>query len=422
MRDRTTGEYGALLARLTLSLMAFAACVWLGYQFWRLLFQDAPLGAMDLRQRFDEVQQWFAGEEVYGAMRTATYPPASYVLLWPLMGWLDFTTARWLWAATAIAALCWLIRLFLAASGAQTSLERTFVTLLPLCVYGTGATIGNGQLGVHLLPFLVAGLLCANQQPRAWKATALASVPLTFALVKPSVAAPFFWLVCFVPGSVRPALFVGVGYIGLSLLASAFQPEPILELIRGWLSTSAHFLNTNTGRHSHGNLHSLLFWLGKVQWLSALSLAMLLAFGAWVYRFRNASIWVLMGVAALVSRFYTYHAWYDDVLVLLPFMALLRLVKEKSLLPRWHFAAEVLLVGTFLSMVAPGGTYLFPEPWNHVYVFLQTGIWLVLLTFLIAHARHVDGAQEDLTVPPGARRAFGREVRNNCKRPSVPVG
>ena len=87
--------------------MAIAALVWLAYQFWRLLLGDAPIwptspsGAIDLKLMHQLVHEWFAGRRVYGELKTAVYPPATYVLLWPLVGWLDVGPARWLWGLTS---------------------------------------------------------------------------------------------------------------------------------------------------------------------------------------------------------------------------------------------------------------------------------------------------------------------------------
>ena len=72
-----------------------------------------------------------------------------------------------------------------------------------------------------------------------------------------------------------------------------------------WLKNSSSCLATACTLYSSGNLHSLLFGLGKLGWLPGVSIAVFLASGLWVYRVRRAPMWILMGVAALVSRFYT---------------------------------------------------------------------------------------------------------------------
>ena len=43
-------------------------------------------------------------------------------------------------------------------SRAQGLQQRLFIALLVPSIYATGATIGNGQLVIHILPFLITAL------------------------------------------------------------------------------------------------------------------------------------------------------------------------------------------------------------------------------------------------------------------------
>ena len=171
--QRWWAEHETRVLRFAILLMSVAALVWLIYQFWRLLVPGPPLwptspkGAVDLIYRHAEVHRWFAGLPVYGEMKTATYPPASYAMLWPLLGWLELAQARWLWACINLAALGWLAHLLVRESGADRPAERLFIALLPLAAYSTGATIGNGQLIVALMPLLIASPLRV-QRARDW--------------------------------------------------------------------------------------------------------------------------------------------------------------------------------------------------------------------------------------------------------------
>src|SRR5215475_1766409 len=69
--------HSIMVLRCAILLMAAAALVWLGYEFWRLLW--APIwpaslaGAVDLLMRYDEVHRWFAGEPVYSELKNAVY-------------------------------------------------------------------------------------------------------------------------------------------------------------------------------------------------------------------------------------------------------------------------------------------------------------------------------------------------------------
>lgn len=381
-------KHGDVLLRAAIVLMGIAAIVWLGYEFGRLLFDLGPKGAVDLNLRLGEVQTWFRGEPVYGSIKTAVYPPASYAILWPLVGWLGITPARWLYAFTAVAALAWLVRLLVRVSGANSRTQRVFIGMIPLCIYATGATIGNGQIIVYIMPVLITGLLllCPGSSG-LWK-DILGSFLVALALVKPSVAAPFLWIVLFVPGRLRPALLTALGYVGITALAISFQESDILSLIDGFRKGTVQMLSGEAAvTYSHTNVHSWLSFLGLSKWIPAASLALFMALGVWTYVHRRCDVWLLVGVVALVARFWTFHGWYDDLLVVLPLIALFRVATSGGSRMGQDWAAGALFAVTLLTLMAPGGLYLFPRPWNLVYVAGQTCVWGAVLAFLLVHAR-----------------------------------
>lgn len=293
------------LLRIAISLMAVVAIVWLGYEFWRLLWQTGRWGAIDLRILQAWVNNWFAGVPLYGEVKSALYPPATYAILWPLLGWLAFSSARWLWAITTVIALGSLSYLVVRHSLAESPAERTAALLMPLSMYATGAAIGNGQLIVHIMPLLVAGLVLLNRQQRGWRLDLVAATLVLVTLVKPSIAGPFFWIVLFVPGSLRPASLVALGYLGLTVFSVSFQDASILTLLRDWLvRSSARGLVDG-----HGNVSNVSGWLGTLgldEWILPTSLLLLIALGVWTYHHRRVDLWLLLGVTAYVARFWTY--------------------------------------------------------------------------------------------------------------------
>lgn len=378
--------------RIAVTLMAVLALVWLGYQFWRLLWEadpiwaSSPAGAVDLKMRHEEVHGWFAGIPIYGGPNTG-YPPASFVLFWPLLGWLELTPARWLWAVASIAALIWLIFLLIQETGAETWLERVFVALIPLAIYPTGATIGNGQLMVLLLPALVAGLARLQSQ-RGWRDDLFAACLMLIALVKPSVSVPFFWILLFVPRTWRPAALVVIGYLGLTFFAAAFQDSSLVAILREWLSGVSGLASWG----GYANLHALLAAVNLENWSLPASMLLLVALGVWVYRHRERDPWLLLGVTGFITRFWTYHGWYDDLLILLPMIAFYRIAR-RSTDERQGAVAGVLFACTLLVMLAPGGLYLLPPPWKTLYVIVQVLVWIVGLIFLLDQARRDNHAQ-----------------------------
>ena len=372
-------------------IMFFIALVWLGYQFWRLLLGSAPIwpsspiGAIDLNLNQNEVQHWFAGSPIYHESKNAVYPPASYVILWPFFGWLGFTAARWLWAITAVVALYWLIHLILRESGAKTPLERLFVTLMLLSMYATGAAIGNGQLIDHLLPVLIAGILLLQQKQAGWRMDLFSATLLLGALVKPNITVPFFWIILFVPNRLRSALLVSIGYGALTLLGASFQESGLVSLLHDWVKQIT-VLSINGG---HTNLHSWLSSLGLKEWNLPASAIVLGLLGLWTYRNRQKELWLLLGVTAIIARLWTYHLWYDDLLMILPMVTLFRIAKRGTPSPtdRRDVFAGILLFIMILANLAPGGRYLLPPPWKNYYITGQVLVWIVTLTFLINQTR-----------------------------------
>jgi hypothetical protein len=380
------------ILRFAVVTMAVAAVVWLSYQFWRLLWQETPIwptsptGAVDLKQRHQEVHRWFAGTPVYGELRTATYPPASYLILWPLLGWLSVPSARHLWAATAVAALLWTICLILRESGADRPLERILVALMPLSIYATGATIGNGQLMVHALPILVAALLQLHRAQGGWHTDLFAAGMFLLALVKPSVTIPFVWMFLFVPRRLRPALLVALGYGVLTVVAASFQELGLVRGGRAWVTHGTEVSAAASLSWNSIGLHSLAALFGSSSTLPA-SLLVLAGLGWWTHCNRRADPWFLLGVTAVTARFWAYHGWYDDTLVLLPLVALFRIAKRSESAGGRDVIAGLLFAIMMSAMLAPGGLYLLPPPWKIAYVIGQIMVWLAVLLFLLGQVR-----------------------------------
>jgi len=381
-----------MLLYIAVLLMSLATLVWLTYEFYRLLWQPTQIGsytvypgAIDLKLRHEEIYSWFAGMPVYAEIPTALYPPASYLILWPLFGWLNATSAIYLWTLTTVAALVWLIYLVVRQSTAGTRLERVFVGLIPLSMYSTGAVIGNGQLLIPILTILIALMLLVHQHRGGWLKDLLAAALMLLALVKPNISAPFFWIVLFI-GGYRPAMFIAGGYAAATLFAASFQKPGIWELLNLWINRAAQ-KSAVASNFSYASIHNWLSGLGLEAWNLLASGLLLVALGIWLHYNRHKDLWLLLGVTALFARFYTYHLWYDDLLILLPMVALFRLAKWDPQVNGPNILSGMLLGITLVFMIAPGGLHILPNPWDVLYIRTQTILWIVLLVYLLTKSR-----------------------------------
>jgi hypothetical protein len=372
----------AKLLLLACVVMGVLAALKLGDEFQRLLLDPTHQGAIDIRNLQPLVNGWFSGRAVYEELVSAVHPPATYVLLWPLLGWLDLTQARWLWAITSVLSLSLLVYLIVQESGATTRVEYVFVALLALSMNATGVTIGNGQVILHILPALLVGLLWLHRSQGSRRLRLAAAGLLLFTLAKPTISAPFLWIVLLSGGGLLITLLVLFGYVGATLFALPFQSLAPKVLAQGW----AQRATTVAATGGYANVHRWLAYFELRDWIFPVSLLAFAALGIWVYRYRWEDIWILLGVTAVSARLWTYHRVYDDVLILLPMVALFRIAKSESSLEATRVAAGLLLAATVLAMVAPARLEHAGWPWSLVFTVGHALVWLAVLGFLVYQA------------------------------------
>ena len=368
-------RYRGTVLPLAIGLLSVLALLKLGTELYRLLVDTGFHGAIDLRLRYQEVQAWFAGRPVYTELSRLTYPPQAYVMLWPFTGWLSWEGARWVWALTSLAALAWLCALVLRETGTTGGAERGLAIAMIVGMNAVGVTIGNGQLIVHVLPALVAALLLLRRPRAAWYVDAGTAALLLFALVKPTLSVPFAWLAMLTTRRVRPLAWTVIGYILLTLGAAAFQPENAFTLVAQWAGQGGSDLG-----EGYGDVHSALLAIGQERWAAAASLLLLAGLGIWTWSRRQSDPWVLLGVTAIVARLWTYHRSYDDVLIVLPMVALLRIAAHPDS-DEWDAVRAGLLLAVAIPVMATPAALVGGVD-SSLFVGSHVAVWLVMLLFL----------------------------------------
>lgn len=385
------GVAGERLLRAAIAVLGFLAAAKLASEFHRLLLgSPEDLGAVDLVRRWRETVAWFAGEPVY-AMDDAIYPPATYPVLWPITGWLSFDGARRAWALAYVAILAWFAPFCARESGARTPAGRLAAGLLPLAFNATGATIGNGQLLLlSLPPILAACLRLARRTPSLGNDLAVA-VLFCIAMVKPSATAPFAFVLLSPPGRLRPAVLAAAAYLALTAFALHFQPlDP--SVLAG---TDVHRSATRIIGGSYGNIQAALIGLGQVDspLMVALPAIALVGCGLWIHLRRDADPWLLMAVAALVARMGWYHRVYDDLLTIVPVIALLRVAggrRRDGVGDARARLALLLAIACVAVAVLPARMHAWRGGLAATVLAVNTAtvaIWLAALVFLAREAR-----------------------------------
>jgi len=387
-------NHNKLLVTLGLALMVSAAVPRMAYEVWRLLFDSGRLGAIDLKIFHEFVNGWFTGRPVYSEFTTANYPPASFVILWPLVGWLKITPARWLFAFSVVLSLAWLISVTIREVHAANLFEKILISFFVISIYPTAVTIGNGQLVIYVVALLLASILLLRRQPQSWRRDLTVAVLMTISLVKPTVSAPFFWLVLLLPNTLRPAFLVLLFYSLLTVFAAHFQPYGFFPLMRDAVDHCLQGAAIQAEIHGYANFHSWLVAFGLKDLNVYVSLLILAGLGYWIYRNRQADIWLLLGVTAIIARIWTHHPVYEDFLILLPMVSLIRIIRRTPYADGSDVSAGGLLTIAWLAMLVPASTRLLPAPWSLLFTVGQGVIFILILLFLLYQVRHHPIAEE----------------------------
>jgi hypothetical protein len=224
-----------------------------------------------------------------------------------------------------------------------------------------------GQYGVLVFAALVAA--CLFDAKDRWAAAGLC---LAFAMIKPSLAAPFV-LPFLVTGRWRMLAVAGAYLVVASLLIWPVVKTSPLESLGQMSALAVHF-----GDDGY-SLNNLLEKGGLAPLTSQRAAALLAVMATFIllWLWRASSIWTLFAIAAFGSRFWAYHRQYDNIVLvfLLVPLALVALRTQRPL----ALAACVLLG---LTLWLPGR--LTNETW---WITIQVIVWLgSLAVFLYEEA------------------------------------
>jgi hypothetical protein len=402
---RTVYEFWARHGRVILILIiahaVMTAVMRLGFAFHIALIKTGE--PIDLLYRYEEVRQWFSGLTIYGHVENSDYPPASYALLWPFMGWLSVPAARFLYVLSAVAALGVIGVVTARSALVESRLTRLLAAVFLLPAGATQLTLWVGQLGLHVVAALMAatallvGTRAEDPSQRgipaaSWQRDVLAAGLLTASLIKPTISVPVVAVVLIVTRRWRPVLLMGGMYCALILLAAMPQEAGPVALHAMWLGQG---VDVTVGKGSV-NVHLWLHWLGAERWLLIASVMILLVTMAWAWRYHHTTPWVAIGVGALVGRLWIHHRAYDDVLLILTAVALFQIVHRTVDRSRSTAVAAAILLGSiYLGWHIPMWAYLTsasPLLWLTAEVFRSVS-WLAVLGFLLWYARRSE-AQE----------------------------
>ena len=130
-------------------------------------------------------------------------------------------------------------------------------------------------------------------------------------------------------------------------------------------------------------LHELANYIKLDDYLKEITFSLLMLLGLWIYYHRGINIWLLISVCSLFAYFWTYYRWYDDIIILIPIITLFRMTKAIHFSEKTKLLSGLLLVISIILSIAPGGHYLFPGPFDDLYIYSQFIAWISVFAFLL---------------------------------------
>jgi hypothetical protein len=276
---------------------------------------------------------------------------------------LDTDINRWVWFAHAVVVLGALIWMCVRESGAESTEEKLCVALLPLAMFSTGVAFGNGQLVIHALTASTAAMLLLYRSRGRFLWELGAAACMLFALVKPNLTAPFFWIFLLVPRRKHAAVYVIVGYVLLTILGASLQPASLVDQFRGFVARGLEVTGRSIG---YGAVPLWMMDAGLADLIMPFTLLALGGMGIWVWASRHADLWLIYGGLAIMTRVWAYHQLYDDVLNLFAFIALIRLAKGSAGNREPDRLAWVMLLVALTTLPGPATPLRFWHGWISV--------------------------------------------------------
>lgn len=389
---------------ILIALGLAAAVASLGYSG-----RQALRSSKDLLYRVDEIRHFAAGEDPYLApgqdrFATMTYPPSALPVFAPLIAPFGDPAVRVVWLALNLAAaglLCWAaIALWGRSWPGWVQAGFCLVVLASKPVRG-GINLGQ----FHLIPVALCALsiLCLRRG-RPISGGLLVGV----ALAKPTMALPFLGFLA-ARGHWR-ALAAALGLQGALLAgASAWLGRSPLALTGEWLRVAK-------SQEAAGvlDLPSILqrIWPGQVS-SSAVSLAVLGLGFVLMARWRRHSDLALASLAMFLAAIFSYHRYYDLVLMVIPLAYFVDRACARPAGGGWAPAAAIalfcaiLLVPSNSAMLIPGR----PELAAGLEAWIELGSVAAYYAFFLALIAGLcgrdPGARLDGTSQPGFGVAAG---------------
>ena len=380
--------------RIWLLLGGLVIALYLARGFYFLAFSPT-VGAGDLRFRKTELHYFMKGQNPYevflanaspysmmkwnfggrstevdpvvgvgDTMSLPAYPPWAYPLI-TFFAWPEWPATRAYFALLnllALAAITWALY-ELAGKGDRGALVATACLMnSTFCM-----TLGMGQLGIMTLLFLALALVYQQR-----KKEIPAGIFLGLSLLKPTISLPF--LIPFLVKKKGKTLSLGAATVlFLWAITALVTKTPPYDLLTEWLAAASALKF-----EGDGPAHLFAVWGIPRSAFTVLTVAITVP----VLFILRKEPWVLLfGITAVAARFWTYHRFYDNILLVFLLLAYIEAGYQK-LPPRRFWAGFAVLA---LTLWPPASAFNYLTNEFQYIAWTACGAWLAASPLFLKH-------------------------------------
>jgi Glycosyltransferase family 87 len=372
---RISKEKLLFLLSLLLIVLSFAYLI---KGFYHLTLDDN--NPIDLAYRWKEQQYIYRGiypyhagpgspkiEPTIGAVKSGGYPPWAFFTGFIFIPGISLVATRFYFAILNLISLV-ILAIFAYQIGIPYGKTQALFSISASLALGSHATtLLNGQYGIIINAFLIGMFWSIEKYKNIW-----AGLLLGIATIKPNISALYFFILL-IRWRIKAILSFFIYLIGGSIVIWIVTKVDPISMTSYIIYQSKYFADQGFSSINFLTIAGIDLKLATI----LMALVGTIVITAIFYIWRNSSLLTLFAIASVIGRVWTYHRFYDNVMLIFLLLALLDLTFRN---PQQINILILTLLG--ISLWLPGRivtiSYL-----ATLTQFIQFFIWIGALIYLL---------------------------------------
>jgi hypothetical protein len=368
-----------LLLSVVLFFLAFAYIV---KGFYHLTIDER--GAIDLIYRWKEQQYIYQGLYPYdinknspnidpriGIIESGGYPPWAFFTGFIFVPGISLSLTRFYFAILNLISFV-VLAIFSYQIGLPYGREKALFAVASSLAFGSNATtLLDGQYGIIINAFLIGMYWSLKKHKDIW-----AGLFLGIAMVKPNISALYFFILL-IHKRIKALTAFFIYIIGASVMIWIVTKVDPIHMSQSIVRQSKYFADEG---YSSVNFLTNIGIDPKSATVVLALIGIAVVVGIF-YFYRNSSLLTLFAIASVIGRVWTYHRFYDNVMLVFFLLALIEITFKN---PHRFNLLILTLVG--ITLWLPGSIVEIKNVGTTV-EFVQLVIWMVALVYLLVQEK-----------------------------------